>query len=114
MRPCADLVVRRDVEGHQALEERLGRAVVREERVAVDAVQVTWRRHRTAGRDRLDDGRVEAQQPVEPRLDGVGGRVADRLRQRHLVQHPTWGAAWNNDTWKKCTKKTEKKYWKRN
>lgn len=66
------LVVRRDVERHHLLEEPLGGLVEGEERVPLDVVEVALARVGQLGRGLGDVlGRVEAEELVEPFLNGV-------------------------------------------
>ena len=82
------LVVRRGVERHDALEEPLAERVVGEERVAVDLVEPAGRgrRQAPAQREAAALRRVEAERAVEPGLDVVARRVADRRLERELPQ----------------------------
>jgi hypothetical protein len=83
------LVVRRDVETHHPLEERFRGGVVREEGVAVDVVQLALTRVRATlkllvtGRG---EGRIEAEELVEPLLNRVSGGVTNRRGELDLLQ----------------------------
>eukprot|EP00754_Rhynchopus_humris_P048103 Rhum_TRINITY_DN7579_c0_g1::Rhum_TRINITY_DN7579_c0_g1_i1::g.23620::m.23620 len=81
------LVVGGDVQGNHALQKRLGRRVVREQRVPLHVEQLQLVRVHRRRRLRAGLG-VQAQHLVQPRLDGVAAAVPDRLRQLHLLHDP--------------------------
>mmetsp|Transcript_4402 Transcript_4402/g.7494 ORF Transcript_4402/g.7494 Transcript_4402/m.7494 type:complete len:595 (-) Transcript_4402:853-2637(-) len=89
------LVVRGHVQRHHALKEELGGLVVGEQGVAIDGEELALRRVREGlGHRGHVLRRVQAQQPVEPLLDGIVGCVADGLGQLHLLeQAPAWRLA---------------------
>ncbi len=68
--------------------------MVGEERISVDVVQVARGGVGRSGQDARDARRVQAQQVVEPRLDGVTVGVTDRLVQRHLAQRAACNTRW--------------------
>lgn len=64
--------------------------MVREQSVPVDIVELTLARMReTSAQDVLVLGGVEAEQGVEPLLDGVVHAVSDRLIELHFSQGPS-------------------------
>lgn len=86
-------VVRRAVERHEALQERLGGAVAGEEGVPVDRVQLALPRVGQPGGAQPGQRRsaVQAEQRVEPGLEGVARGVAHRLGEAHLAEEAPRG-----------------------
>lgn len=72
-----------DINSYKSMQEGLGRLVVAEQRVPVDAVQLARRGGRST-RTRARGRRLQAQQRVQPRLDGVAGAVTDRFFKFYL------------------------------
>jgi hypothetical protein len=72
-----------DVDGDEPVQEGLGSTVVAEERIAVDAIQLTSRGGRSTSSRRVGRS-LQAQQRVQPRLHVVSGAVSDRFLQFYL------------------------------
>jgi hypothetical protein len=68
-----------DVDGDEPVQEGLGSTVVAEERIAVDAIQLTSRGGRSTS-----SRRVGRSLQVQPRLHVVSGAVSDRFLQFYL------------------------------
>ena len=80
------LVVGSDVESHHPLEEKFRRRVEGEEGIPVDVEELAIRRMRTSLDVLRNDGRVEAENGVEPFLDLVSGAVTDGFLEFDLSE----------------------------